>query len=126
MKATGKPDLIKQFQHLSTIFSTFNRAQRKSFVDNLTNDQAKWLIELAMNAYFKTINLNSSEIKALEKYKNKIKRISNSRLSFKKKKKLMTGGFVGTLLATAAQALIPLLLENVLGNINKNKDSNDE
>lgn len=119
-----KKDLIPQFQHLSTIFNTFNRVQRKSFVDNLTNEQAKWLIELAMNAYFKIINLSPKETKSLEKYKSKIKKISTTNLSFKRKKKLMTGGFVGTLLATAAQALIPMILENVLNS--KKIENNDE
>lgn len=107
-------DLLTKFQYLSSVFQTFNKKQQKSFINDLTNDQTKYLIELCMNMYYKTFDLTSKDVKTLEKYKSKIKKISSPTIGFKKKKKIMRGGGVGliaTVLKTIGSLLIPYIVQ---------------
>lgn len=107
-------NLVTKYKYLSSVFDTFSKSQQKSFIDHLTDEQAKYLIEICTNAYFKNVDLCSKDVKLLEKHKNKIKKIATSKIGFKKKKKIMTGGFISVILKTIASTLIPLLVDKLV------------
>lgn len=102
---------VELFKHLPEIFNTFSTKQKKSFAEHLTVDQLKYLIELVVNLRLKNVEVGENGIKKLRKHQKTLRKIINPKVSLRRKKKLMKGGLIGTILGTIASALIPLVIE---------------
>lgn len=115
-------NLLTKFKYLKTIFDTFSCRQKNAFVKNLTDEQTRFFIELAYNIQYKTFKLNENQLKSLEKHKNKLMKILDTKVSFKRKKKYMTGGLIASLIATLGAAIFPVIIDEVKKKFEENNN----
>lgn len=85
--------------------------QRKAILCNANNDLVGAIAEIALNTLKGNLPLKPSQYRSLKRKKGVIKKLSDRKVSLKKKKQiiLQSGGFIGPLLGTAIPLLTSLL-----------------
>lgn len=86
--------------------------QRKAILCNANNDLVGAIAEIALNTLKGNLPLKPSQYQNLKRKKDCIKKLSDRKLSLKKKKQviLQSGGFIGPLLGAAIPLLTNLLV----------------
>lgn len=87
--------------------------QRKAILCKANNDLVGAIAEIALNTLKGNLPLKPSQYRTLKRKKGVIKKLSDRKVSLKKKKQVIrqSGGFVGSLLGAA----IPLLANLIAG-----------
>lgn len=98
-----------------------NNKQKSEFVKNLDKEQLKFFCELCINILKNNIKLSDEAKKTLSKQKIKIRALAG-KSPLRKKKKLITGGFIGGLLLSLATSLAPIVIEKLLNGKGKTEN----
>lgn len=106
---------LHRHAHIISSFHKFNKRQQKELIRHFDKDQTKFVCELCINLLSSYINLSPSQMKALVPYKKQIRHLAGRSSLKSKKKKMMNGGFIPSLLIALATALLPTVIDKIKG-----------
>lgn len=102
---------IKQYKKLLLNYKNFNLKQQQWFLDNLSDDFIKCIIEILLNVNENNIEITEDASKVLRRYNKLISKLLSPSLSIEKRKKLIQKGlFLHTFMNHLAFPVIEKLL----------------
>lgn len=120
----SKNSRAKQHRKLLLNYKNFNANQRKWFLENLSDDFIKYIIEILINVNVKNIGVSESGLKVLKDYKKIITKLLSPHLSFDKRRKLIQrGDFLHTFMIKLVSPILKNLiaLHSTASNSNVNR-----
>lgn len=97
--------------HFISSFRRLNSKQRKAVLEHLDFEQVKFICEICHNLLKENIPLETAQLEKLRPHQKKIRYLAEKGPIKEKKRILMTGGFLPSLLLTIAGTLLPLLIQ---------------
>lgn len=107
---------IRRNLHFLSSFGKLNKSQQRALVENLDNDQVKFLCEVVWHVLNKRVKLDEGQLNALRPFRCKMRNLSGIGALKEKKELLMTGKFLPSLLTAVTASLLPLLVEKLFPN----------
>lgn len=116
-----KNSRANQHKKLLLNYKTFNANQRKWFLENLSEDFVKYIVEILINVFVKNIEIRDSGLKVLKDYKKIIEKLLSPHLSIEKRRKLIqTGDFLHAFMLQ----LVSPILKNLIALHSTSSNSN--
>lgn len=119
-----KNSRTKQHKKLLLNYKKFNANQRKWFLENLSEDFIKYIVEILINVNVQNIGVSESGLKVLEDYKKIIVKLLSPHLSIEKRRKLIqTGDFLHVFMIHLVSPILKNLisLHSTASNSNVNR-----
>lgn len=119
-----KNSRTKQHKKLLLNYKKFTANQRKWFLENLSEDFIKYIVEILININVQNIGVSESGLKVLEDYKKIIVKLLSPHLSIEKRRKLIqTGDFLHVFMIHLVSPILKNLisLHSTASNSNVNR-----
>ena len=109
---------VKRQAHVLQTLAKAHPHVCRSILRGADKDLLQCLSECALNVLKGNVKLTSTEKAKLTKYRQKLRKVSDKKVSLKQKQKIVqTGGFVPALLAPVVKAVVAPLLGKAIGGV---------